>query len=119
MSFVFQINVYFIKARKEAVREEKWLLVNLLHHNEFNCHLMNRDIWTDETLKQVVSSGYLLWQRGSESAGGKKFMLLYNICVPEFLVNPSVVSSLFPALFFIDPRTGALVKAIKVVMILK
>ncbi len=78
---------------------------------------MNRDTWTDETLKEVVSSGYVLWQRGSESMGGKNFMMLYNICDPDALVSPSVISSIFPALFFIDPRTGALVKAIKVVII--
>ena len=43
--------------------EEKWLLVNIQSMDEFNCMSLNRDVWSDEVIKQVCSSTFLFWQQ--------------------------------------------------------
>lgn len=32
----------FVSAREVAKHEKKWLLINILDHTDFNCHIMNR-----------------------------------------------------------------------------
>ena len=95
------------QARKYALMSKKWLLVNIQSDKEFACHKMNQESWTDDTVRAVLDNSYVFWQRGVKSPAGQNFIALYNVCR-----DADAESNLFPALFFIDPRTGAAVKSI-------
>lgn len=68
---------------------------------------MNQESWPDDTVRAVLENSYVFWQRGVKSPAGQNFLTLYNVCD-----DADAKSSLFPALFFVDPRTGAAVKSI-------
>jgi hypothetical protein len=72
---------------------------------------MNRDLWPQDTVLEVLRSGYVFWARGSRSVAGAAFLRLYGLGAVDSAV---AAAALFPAIFVIDPRTGALIKALKV-----
>ena len=37
-------------------------LVNVQSNSEFASHLLNRDTWTDETVRTVVTGSFIFWQ---------------------------------------------------------
>jgi hypothetical protein len=45
----------FQAARSQAKDERKWLMVNVQRDDEFDCHRMNRDVWKDDLVANVVS----------------------------------------------------------------
>ncbi|KAE9555934.1 hypothetical protein FO519_000790 [Halicephalobus sp. NKZ332] len=85
-------------ARKHACGEQKWLLVNLQKNSEFACSCLNRDIWSKETVKEVVQSNFIFWQVGDDSAEGKRVSAYYNVIT-------------YPVVMIVDPRTGEKIKA--------
>jgi hypothetical protein len=82
---------------KKAKEEKRWLLVNIQAADEFASHVLNRDIWSHETVKEVVRSSFVFWQRDRASQQGSQFASKYNI-------------SEFPCICILDPRTGRKVK---------
>jgi len=81
------------RAMQEGVREGKWILVNIQAHDEFKCHILNRDVWSDEMIKTIISSSFIMWQRYTVSADGEKYKTYYPF---ESL----------PHIAILDPRTG-------------
>lgn len=51
----------------------KWLLVNIQREEEFNCHVANRDFWSDENIKEIINCGFLFWQVQAISLEGAEF----------------------------------------------
>ena len=84
------------KAHKPA----KWLLINIQQDDEFKCQVLNRDVWSNEDIKEVVRTSFLFWQQLYNSDVGKHFVGRYK-----------AVS--FPYLAIVDPRTGAAVETWK------
>jgi hypothetical protein len=82
---------------KKAKEEKKWLLVNIQAAEEFASHVLNRDIWSHSTIKEVIKAAFLFWQRDKATAQGSQFVTKYNITE-------------FPAICVLDPRTGRKVK---------
>jgi UBX domain-containing protein 7 len=52
----------FQGARQTAKDSKRWLLVNLQRDSEFACHAMNRDVWRDELVENLVREGFIFWQ---------------------------------------------------------
>lgn len=52
----------FQGARNVAKDARRWLLVNIQKDSEFSCHAMNRDVWRDELVENLVREGFILWQ---------------------------------------------------------
>jgi UBX domain-containing protein 7 len=52
----------FQGARQMAKDSKRWLLVNLQRDSEFACHAMNRDVWRDELVENLVREGFIFWQ---------------------------------------------------------
>uniref|UniRef100_A0A914LGU0 Uncharacterized protein n=1 Tax=Meloidogyne incognita TaxID=6306 RepID=A0A914LGU0_MELIC len=50
------------KALQTAKQSHRWLLVNVQNSLEFACAVLNRDIWSAETVKDVVRSNFIFWQ---------------------------------------------------------
>jgi hypothetical protein len=52
----------FEGAREMAKSNRRWLLVNLQRDSEFACHALNRDVWRDELVENLVREGFVFWQ---------------------------------------------------------
>lgn len=71
----------------------KWLLLNVQNPSDFECQCLNRDIWSDETVKEIIKANFVFSQVYFDSPEGKKLIHYYNI-------------DSYPFLAIIDPRTG-------------
>uniref|UniRef100_A0A914RWX8 UBX domain-containing protein n=1 Tax=Parascaris equorum TaxID=6256 RepID=A0A914RWX8_PAREQ len=83
------------KARAEAQRLGVWLMVNIQNVREFACQALNRDVWSNAAVKELLRSNFLFWQIYHDSADGNRIGNYYRITT-------------YPAIFVVDPRTGEL-----------
>ncbi|KAI2797433.1 UBX domain-containing protein 7 [Blomia tropicalis] len=83
----------FESARSAAHLQDRWLLVNIQQLTEFNSQILNRDLWSNHDVKQLIKTRLILWQMGHESSDGKRYINFYHV-------------NTFPHLSIIDPRTG-------------
>jgi len=85
----------FDGARANAKDSKRWLLVNLQRDNEFSCHALNRDVWRDELVENLIGEGFIFWQTMDVSPDGAIYAQRYNVYD-------------YPHVGIIDPRTGRL-----------
>jgi hypothetical protein len=52
----------FQGARNVAKDARRWLLVNVQNDGDFACHALNRDVWRDELVENLVREGFIFWQ---------------------------------------------------------
>jgi len=83
---------------EKAKAEGKWVLVNIQQAEVFASHTLNRDVWSDDTIKDIILGSFLFWQRDDKSAEGDQFCH-YHSCGHQL-----------PHICVIDPRTGRRVK---------
>jgi hypothetical protein len=86
----------FQGARNVAKDAKRWLLVNLQSDSDFACHALNRDVWRDELVENLIREGFIFWQSINTSADGSTFAHRYKV-------------ESFPHISIIDPRTGRLI----------
>ena len=60
LQLIFQGN--FTEAKEAGAGLKKWLLVNVQDAREFSSHILNRDVWNNSKVKNVVDTSFLLWQ---------------------------------------------------------
>lgn len=60
LQLIFQGN--FVEAKEAGAGLKKWLLVNVQDAREFSSHILNRDVWNNSKVKNVVETSFLLWQ---------------------------------------------------------
>lgn len=53
----------FQGARNTAKDARRWLLVNIQSVEDFACHALNRDVWRDELVGNLVQDGFIFWQQ--------------------------------------------------------
>jgi hypothetical protein len=53
----------FQGARNTAKDARRWLLVNIQSVEDFACHALNRDVWRDELVGNLVQEGFIFWQQ--------------------------------------------------------
>ncbi|KAF8820845.1 hypothetical protein IE077_004422 [Cardiosporidium cionae] len=87
------VPMYINCARELACSSQRWLLVNIQRNDNFYCHRLNRDIWSNESVREVLKSHYVFWQREAENdEAADLFCELYDVTD-------------FPYVAVIDPRT--------------
>ncbi|KAG0237697.1 hypothetical protein B0O80DRAFT_176637 [Mortierella sp. GBAus27b] len=84
----------FEQSRNVAKKESKWLMVNIQDAGIFACQVLNRDLWSDPDVKEVVRENFIFLQFYSDSAEGKKYTAYYPF------------KEEFPHIAIIDPRTA-------------
>merc|ERR1712187_384362 len=89
----------FFEIIEQAKVDQKWVLVNIQQAEVFASHQLNRDVWSDDTITDVVTGSCLFWQRDDKSTEGDQFCQYYKC------------GHRLPHICVIDPRTGRLVKA--------
>ncbi|CAD5234415.1 unnamed protein product [Bursaphelenchus xylophilus] len=82
-----------------AQKKSMWILVNLQDSTEFASQVLNRDVWSNVTLKELIKVNFLFWQMYRDSAEGHRIASYYSVTE-------------FPAVFIVDPRTGEMVQSI-------
>ncbi|CAG8767593.1 21832_t:CDS:10, partial [Racocetra persica] len=83
----------FERTRTKARDEGKWLMVDIQEVTEFNCQKLNRDLWSDPTVQDVIRAHFLFLQFNADTADGRQYINFYPI-------------EKFPHIAIIDPRTG-------------
>lgn len=59
-------------------------------------HVLNLEVWRNDTIESLLRGGYIFWQRGHTSAQGRDFMRIYKITDDQL-----------PWIGIIHPATGA------------
>lgn len=52
----------FEEARETAKERNKWLMINVQNPTEFTCQVMNRDLWSDSFVKDIVRESFVFLQ---------------------------------------------------------
>lgn len=85
----------FQGARAVARDTRRWLLVNLQRDAEFSSHALNRDVWGNDLVENLVTSGFIFWQAMDDTNDGATYVQRYGVAS-------------FPHVAILDPRTGRL-----------
>ncbi|KAK3488511.1 hypothetical protein B0T13DRAFT_97981 [Neurospora crassa] len=92
------------EARDEGKEEKKWIMVNLQDMADFNCQALNRDIWKDEPIKELVKHNFVFLQYDKTDRSAEQYISFYF--PNQTHENPQN----YPHVSIIDPRTGEQVK---------
>ncbi|XP_021341953.1 UBX domain-containing protein 7-like isoform X2 [Mizuhopecten yessoensis] len=83
----------FASAREHGKTCQKWLMVNIQNVQEFACQALNRDVWSNNSVKSIIKSKFIFWQVYHDSDEGGKYTQFYKV-------------KNWPYVSIIDPRTG-------------
>ena len=53
---------HYMQAKLTGQRCAKWLLVNLQDSKEFPSQVLNRDVWSNHNVKDIVRQHFVFWQ---------------------------------------------------------
>ena len=85
----------FYELRQKGKTEDKWLLINIQRESEFKTHVLNRDVWSDECIQDMIDCHFIFWQHQDCTEEGTVYSERYNV-------------QAFPHIAILDPRTGGL-----------
>ncbi|ATY60429.1 UBX domain (Ubx5) [Cordyceps militaris] len=92
------------EARTLGKGDSKWILVNLQDMSDFNCQALNRDIWKDQSIKDLVSENFIFLQYDKDYPDAEEYLTFY------FPNRTHENPDNYPHVSIIDPRTGEQVK---------
>lgn len=52
----------FCQGRDEGIATHRWLLVNLMNREVFNSLILNRDIWPNPAVRELIQESFILLQ---------------------------------------------------------
>jgi len=90
-------------ARQEGRQEEKWLLINVQDPSIFDCQVLNRDIWKNKDIQDIIHEHFLFLQYNRDDTRGASYVQYY---FHGSLDNQDA----YPHIAIVDPRTGEQVK---------
>ncbi|KAJ2659099.1 UBX domain protein Ubx2 [Coemansia sp. RSA 1199] len=82
-------------AKQTALASGKWVLVNLQNVSDFRCQALNRDIWSQGIIKDIVRKNFCFLQLSVDVPEGSRIANMYN-------------ASSYPLIAVIHPKTGEL-----------
>ncbi|KAB5522024.1 hypothetical protein GE09DRAFT_499438 [Coniochaeta sp. 2T2.1] len=91
-------------AREQGKEEEKWLLVNLQDMTDFRCQALNRDIWKNEAVADLVRENFIFLQYDKGDPIAQQYISFY------FPNRAHENPNNYPHVSIVDPRTGEQVK---------
>jgi hypothetical protein len=57
----------FEKAKEAAAEGNRWIMINVQSNSEFASHQLNRDTWSNDTLKEFIRGSFVFLQVGGSS----------------------------------------------------
>ncbi|XP_061776369.1 UBX domain-containing protein 7 [Nerophis ophidion] len=73
--------------------ENKWLMINIQNVQDFACQCLNRDVWSNDAVKNIIRDHFIFWQVYHDSEEGQRYIQFYKL-------------NKFPYISILDPRTG-------------
>ncbi|OAA53926.1 uas [Niveomyces insectorum RCEF 264] len=92
------------EARTVGKTEKRWILANIQDMSDFACQALNRDVWKDEAVKQLVKENFVFLQYNKDDPAAESYIQYYLPGGQH--ENPDN----YPHVAVIDPRTGEQVK---------
>ncbi|PNY25870.1 Proteasome component ECM29, partial [Tolypocladium capitatum] len=92
------------EARTHGKEDKKWILVNLQDMNDFNCQALNRDVWKDQAVRDLVSENFIFLQYDKDYPDAQEYVTFY------FPHGSHENPDNYPHVSIVDPRTGEQVK---------
>ncbi|KAI0164998.1 hypothetical protein GGR57DRAFT_220502 [Xylariaceae sp. FL1272] len=92
------------EARDEGKEEKKWIMVNLQNMDDFNCQVLNRDIWKDQNIEALIKEHFIFLQYDKREPRAQSFIQFY------FPNESHENDENYPHVSIVDPRTGEQVK---------
>lgn len=68
-------------------------MINIQNVQDFACQCLNRDIWSNDSVKSLIREHFIFWQVYHDSEEGQRYIQFYKL-------------SDFPYVSILDPRTG-------------
>ena len=81
------------EAKKEALKQNKWLMINIMDEGDFCSHCLNRDIWKDKQLITIIRESFIFYQWVTKTYIAKDLIEIYR---------PTRI----PCIFVIEPHTN-------------
>mmetsp|Transcript_5804 Transcript_5804/g.7628 ORF Transcript_5804/g.7628 Transcript_5804/m.7628 type:complete len:495 (+) Transcript_5804:142-1626(+) len=81
------------EARAHGKASSRWLLVNIQQDSQFLSYVLNRDLWSNEIIKDTIKHSFVFFQHEESNAEAQRYKTYYK---------PNV----FPHVAIIDPFTG-------------
>jgi len=96
-------------AKQKARTSNLWLLLDLHDPSQFVCQCLNRDLWSDITVKEFIKANFLFLQFSIRSHHGQNYLSLYPV-PHSHDSNASANDYQMPHIAILDPRTGERMK---------
>ncbi|XP_044147459.1 UBX domain-containing protein 7 isoform X2 [Bufo gargarizans] len=92
--YLMASGIFKLKPAKECGQlKNKWLMINIQNVQDFACQCLNRDIWSNDSVKSLIREHFIFWQVYHDSEEGQRYIQFYKL-------------SDFPYVSILDPRTG-------------
>ncbi|RFU77197.1 hypothetical protein TARUN_5038 [Trichoderma arundinaceum] len=92
------------EARTLGKEDKKWIMVNLQDMSDFNCQMLNRDIWKDRAVVDLVKENFIFLQLDKDFPDAEEYITFY------FPNRTHENPDNYPHVSIVDPRTGEQVK---------
>ncbi|KAL7942507.1 hypothetical protein V8C42DRAFT_331193 [Trichoderma barbatum] len=92
------------EARTLGKEDKKWIMVNLQDMSDFNCQMLNRDLWKDRAVHELVKENFIFLQLDKDYPDAEEYTTFY------FPNRGHENQDNYPHVSIVDPRTGEQVK---------
>ncbi|KZF26887.1 hypothetical protein L228DRAFT_243423 [Xylona heveae TC161] len=89
-------------ARQEGRESEKWILVNVQDPAIFDCQILNRDLWKNDSIRDTVKENFIFLQYSKDDPRGTPYV--------QYYFQARDVQEAYPHIAIVDPRTGEQMK---------
>ncbi|XP_043348664.1 UBX domain-containing protein 7 isoform X4 [Dermochelys coriacea] len=94
VQYLMVFGIFKQKPAKECGQmQNKWLMINIQNVQDFACQCLNRDVWSNEAVKNIIREHFIFWQVYHDSEEGQRYIQFYKLAD-------------FPYVSILDPRTG-------------
>ncbi|EME39301.1 hypothetical protein DOTSEDRAFT_75127 [Dothistroma septosporum NZE10] len=93
----------FSEARDEGKENEKWIMINVQDPSIFDCQVLNRDLWKNDSIRETIKEHFIFLQYNKDDPRGQEYVQYY-------FANMRDSDDAYPHIAIVDPRTGEQVK---------
>ncbi|MCJ1386966.1 hypothetical protein MMC17_010095 [Xylographa soralifera] len=90
------------EVRTEGKENEKWILVDVQDPAIFDCQVLNRDLWKNDSIKETVKENFIFMQFSKDDPKGSQYL--------QYYFQNREDQDAYPHIAIVDPRTGEQVK---------
>lgn len=87
-------------AKLKAQKKKRWLLINIQDNGIFQCQALNRDLWSNMSVKRLIKKNFIFLQYQYESQTAETYIQNYQLFDKNVL----------PHIAILDPITGERLK---------